>query len=102
MKKIFDNKRDLIIEICVIFGVAAVIVISLLFMKNTPSYEDKSTTQANDDKKAQHINYTETIAVIPTMDDVLLTDSTWTPTFQLIWNDLKKVAFYAGIKERRC
>lgn len=98
MKKIFENKRDLIIEICVIFGVAAVIVISLLFMKNTPSYEDKSTTQANDDKNAQHINYTETIAVIPTMDDVLLTDSTWTPTFQLIWNDLKNKYVKQDIK----
>ena len=88
MKKIFENKRDLVIEICVLVGVIAVIAICLLFMKYTPVEEDKSTT-----KKPQtsitEISKTETIGIIPTMYDGLLTDSAWTPTFELIWHDLK-------------
>ena len=88
MKKVIENKRDLVIEICVVVGVIAVIAICLLFMKNTPVEEDQSTT-----KKPQtsitEISKTETIGIIPTMYDGLLTDSAWTPTFELIWHDLK-------------
>ena len=95
MSKIFEDKRELVIELCIIVGVAAVIIISLLFMKNTPTYEDKTTTTP---KEAEKVNYTETIAVVPTMDDELLSDSAWTPTFQLIWNDLKNKYVHQDIK----
>ena len=90
MKKIFENKRDLVIEICVVVGVIAVIAICLLFMKNTPVVEEGSTTTTTTKQSgSRDINKTETIGVIPTMYDTVLTDSAWTPTFELIWHDLK-------------
>ena len=98
MNKIFNDKRELVIELCIIIGVAAVIVISLLFMKNTPTQKDKSTTTTGSSTPSEKVNYTDTIAVVPTMDDALSTDSAWTPTFQLIWNDLKNKYVKQDIK----
>ncbi len=94
MGKIFANKKELVIEICIIIGVIGVILISLLFMKQTPSYEDKSTTTTQTTNipstgGSDDLTKTEVIGVIPTMYDTILQDSTWAPAFELIWHDLK-------------
>ena len=35
------------------------------------------------------IKETEGVTVIPTMYDEITKDTAWSPTFQLVWNDLK-------------
>ena len=37
------------------------------------------------------IKETKGVEVVPTMQDVITSDSSWCPTFQLIFNDLKYV-----------
>ena len=91
MGKIFENKKELVIEICIIIGVIGVIGICLLFMKQTPSYEDKSTTTTTSTivDPDEPLTKTEVISIVPTMHDTLTEDATWAPTFELIWQDLK-------------
>lgn len=98
MKNTFDNKKELVIILCVVIGVIGVIAISLLFMKHTPEPKNEETTTTTSFFSSSTIDNTETIAVIPTMQDTLLTDSAWTPTFQLIWNDLKNKYVHQDIK----
>ena len=94
MGKIFENKKELVIEICIIVGVIAVILISLLFMKQTPSYEGKSTTTTTVSSTPsqggnEELTKTEVIGIVPTMFDTLTRDTAYAPTFELIWQDLK-------------
>ena len=94
MGKIFENKKELVIELCIIIGVIAVILISLLFMKQTPAYEDKSTTTTTTTAVpgqggSEDLTKTEVIGIVPTMYDVVNQDATWAPAFELIWHDLK-------------
>ena len=92
MGKIFENKKELVIEICIIVGVIAVILISLLFMKQTPSYEDKSTTTTTavpGQGGSEDLTKTEVIGIVPTMYDTVNQDAAWAPAFELIWHDLK-------------
>lgn len=35
------------------------------------------------------IKETKGVVIVPTMYDEIITDSAWSPTFQLVWNDLK-------------
>lgn len=40
-------------------------------------------------EKEKPIHETKGVTIVPTMYDEIITDASWSPTFQLIWNDLK-------------
>ena len=40
-------------------------------------------------KKATKLEMADGITVVPTMNDIITTDSSWCGTFQLVWNDMK-------------
>lgn len=42
-----------------------------------------------ENKNATFLEKADRITVVPTMDDTITTDSSWSGTFQLIWNDMK-------------
>ena len=41
------------------------------------------------EKKATNLEVSDSITVVPTMNDKITTDSSWCGTFQLVWNDMK-------------
>ena len=72
MKKIIK-----ILIICIIL--ALVILIGIIAVKKLNIFKKKSTELVT----------TDSITIVPTMNDTITSDSSWCGTFQLIWNDLK-------------
>lgn len=66
-------KKEMIIKTILVGVVIIAIVIGVIYK--------------NDNKKA--LKETKGITVVPTMYDEITTDTAWSPTFQLVWNDFK-------------
>lgn len=66
-------KKEMIIKTILVGVVTIAIVIGVIYK--------------NDNNKA--LKETKGITVVPTMYDEITTDTAWSPTFQLVWNDFK-------------
>lgn len=94
MKK--DGKIIAIIVIVALIVVLALLscIVFLQMVKKDNSKETKvATLNENNTVKNEVKRITESISedieVVPTMEDEIEGDTTWCPTFQLVWNDMK-------------
>lgn len=100
MKVKVKSKKGLlgIILIAIILG----IMLAICLINNQKSKSDKTIIEYlkqvlnlkeedyNEDANNK-IEESQKIAIVPTMQDTLNSNSAWCPTFQLVWNDLKNV-----------
>lgn len=94
MKK--DGKIIAIVVIVTLIVVLALLscIIFLQMTKKDDSKENKvSTLNETNTIKNEVVTPTdsdsEDIEIIPTMEDEVVADTAWCPTFQLVWNDMK-------------
>lgn len=94
MKVKIKSKKGLIgiIVIAIILGV----MLAVCLINNKKSKSDKTLIEylkqvldLKEETTDTEVETSQNIAVVPTMQDTLKSNSAWCPTFQLIWNDLK-------------
>ena len=55
---------------------------------NTNTTQQQTTETPSPSTKPTHKPSSDDVSIIPTMEDEIDADSAWTPTFELVWNDL--------------
>lgn len=86
------NKKEITIIVTTL-----VIIIGLIFLVVT-LLNKKKEMEEPDMPNNSNVDFSEKIEIVPTMEDKVVSDTSWCATFQLIWNDLKNEEVKQDIK----
>ena len=86
------SKKEITIVIATLVILIAIvfIVVALLNKKKEPGNPEVPDIPI--------IDFSEKIEIVPTMEDTIMSDTSWCATFQLVWNDLKNEVVKQDIK----
>ena len=86
------SKKEIIIVIVTLAVLIAIIflVVALLNRKKEPGNPEVPDIA--------RVDFSDKIEIVPTMDDTIMSDTSWCATFQLVWNDLKNEVVKQDIK----
>ena len=86
-----SKKEIIIVAITLVVLIAIVfLVVALLNRKKEPGNPEEPDIP--------RVEFSDKIEVVPTMDDIIMSDTSWCATFQLVWNDLKNEVVKQDIK----
>ena len=86
-----SKKEIIIVAITLVLLIAIVfLVVALLNRKKEPENPEVPDIS--------RVDFSDKIEVVPTMDDTIMSDTSWCATFQLVWNDLKNELVKQDIK----
>lgn len=95
-----SDSKIIINAVIIVMAVLLIVIAFILYVSFTKKNDENDNKSTNNvanlnettnviANEVEKVEYSDEIEVVPTMEDELIGDTVWCPTFQLVWNDMK-------------
>ena len=95
-----SDSKMIVNAVIIVMAVLLIVLAFIVYVSFTQKKNENNSDSTNNatnlnettnviDNEESETEYSDEIEVVPTMEDELIGDTVWCPTFQLVWNDMK-------------